>query len=94
MRFFVFAMTVFLSVVSVFSQESSAEEQNQSWYLSGSYSTAVWSSDYWNENSHHNQILCDHTIVQILKNLTTTRWVLDTGQAGFKQIWCTRILER
>ena len=50
MRFFVFAITALLSGMSVFSQESSAEEQNQSWYLSGSYSTAVWSSDYWVED--------------------------------------------
>jgi len=49
MRFFVFAITALLSGMSVLSQESSADEQNQSWYLSGSYSTAVWSSDYWNE---------------------------------------------
>lgn len=60
MRFFVFAMTALLSVISVFSQESIAEEQIQSWYLSGSYSTAVWSSDYWNERYYSADAVISH----------------------------------
>lgn len=46
-------LTCFLLFFSskAYSQDASNElgNQNQSWYASASYATAIWSSDYWNE---------------------------------------------